>query len=376
MTEISPTGLLREELPKPAEMGDPLDGWESVLEAALCERCDWIYLLPPSGSLPVQCPHCFQSELVHIEGPVSNLPYLKPPELFVPFSVSESRLGEAIRQFASGFWFAPVDLTAHSLNLRLQRIYLPIWLVDAEVQANWEVEAGFDYQVVSHQERFNENRGGWTTQEVSETRIRWEPRLGRLKRSYTNLSAPAMEEDALMKRQLGVYDLKPAQSYRPDALAGRFLRLPNREPQDAWPAALPAFQAAAAEECRQAVAADHVRQFRWSPEFRQQNWTLLLLPAITSYYLDDENKPQLILINGQTGQISGVRRASMKRAQRSSLALFIAAVIVFLLGLAASAASLLAPPLLAVGGVALAAAILVALLALIPIGMVWQFNRR
>ena len=48
-------------------------------------------------------------------------------------------------------------------------------------------------------------------------------------------------------------------------------------------------------------------------------WTLLLLPLLSAYYLDDEGAPQAVYINGQNGTISGVRRSSMKRAQRASL---------------------------------------------------------
>ena len=73
---------------------------------------------------------------------------------------------------------------------------VPVWLVDGEVQAEWRAEAGYHYQVVSHQDRYEDRRGGWSSREVKETRTRWEPRLGRLKRAYQNLRAPALEEQA------------------------------------------------------------------------------------------------------------------------------------------------------------------------------------
>jgi len=43
-----------------------------------------------------------------------------------------------------------------------------------------------------------------------------------------------------------------------------------------------------------------------------------LIPVFTAWYLDDEQQPQPVLIHGQTGQLSGPRRASMRRAQNTA----------------------------------------------------------
>jgi hypothetical protein len=254
-------------------------------------------------------------------------------------------------------------------------VYLPMWLVDSEVQATWQAEVGFNYEVVSHQERFEENRGGWSTRQVNETKIRWEPRLGRLKRSYQNINAPALEEHRHFETQLGKFELSQAQPYQPPAIQSAMLRLPDRASQDAWPDAKPAFQAAAAEECRLAAEADYLRHFSWQAEFNKQNWTLLLLPVYTTYYLDDASQPQPVLLHGQSGKISGLRRASSKRAQRTTITLVIIAALLFLISLAVATASIFLPPALAVGVIGIVAALLVGLGALIPVATVWWFNR-
>jgi len=247
--------------------------------------------------------------------------------------------------------------------------------VDAEVQAIWQAEVGFNYQVVSHQDRYDEKRGGWTSHQVTEDRIRWEPRLGKLSRSYHNVPAPALEEHARLQKTLGGYVLAEAQAYQAIALQDSMVRLPNRSPEGAWPEARPAFQAAAAEECRKASSADHIRQFSWKPKFANQNWTLFLLPLFTSFYLDDENKPQAILIHGQTGKISGPRYASMKRARRAALIVLGIAIAIFVLSLLSSAAAMFMPALLAIGALGLVIALLVGAGALLPIATVWWFNR-
>jgi hypothetical protein len=301
--------------------------------------------------------------------------YDTPPEALVPFSLSSSLLGSKIEAFAGGIPFAPLDLEPRNLQGRLRRLYLPMWLVDADVKATWQAEAGFDYQVVSHQDRYDAQGGGWSSRQVEEGRIRWEPRLGRLARKYENVVAPALEEDGRIKQALGRFDLGAIQPYQPEAIEKSFIRIPDRSPEDAWSAAKPAIQAAAAEECRQAAEANHIRQYAWQPEYENQNWSLLLLPLYATFYLDDERKPQPVLIHGQTGQISGSRRASMKRGQKAALSILVTAVVIFMISLILSLAGALLPVLLILGVIGLAISLVVGLGAIYPIAAVWWFNR-
>jgi hypothetical protein len=134
-------------------------------------------------------------------------------------------------------------------------------------------------------------------------------------------------------------------------------------------------RATAAEECRRAACADHLRDFRWSPEYRNLNWTQLLLPACTTYYLDDDRNPQPVLIHGRSGQTSGSRRASMKRAQRVSLIMAAAAIVIAILSLVVMVAPFVPPDLSPVATIGIAVALVIGLFAILPIVIVWRFNR-
>ncbi len=343
----------------------------------ICAHCDWRFALdstPQAGStIPPRCPHCYHPRLSQLSGEGAAGGALVP-ELVVPFEVAADLLQRRLLGFAEGIRFAPADLNAPNLTARLQRVFLPMWLVDTDVQANWEAEMGFDYEVVSHQARYGDHQG-WDTREVKENRIRWEPRLGTLQRSYQNVRAPALEEHTQLGSALGAFDVDKAAADRPGSLADAVIRLPDRAQEDAWPAAALSVQAAASEECRQAAAASHIRGFRWSPEYRQGNWTQLLLPVYTTYYLDDEQVPQPILIHGQTGRLHGRRRASMARARRTAGLLLAIAVVIFLLSLITGGFSVLLPALVLPAGIGAFLGILLGLSAGIPILMVWQFNR-
>jgi hypothetical protein len=348
--------------------------WGTQLEAAVCENCDWSYLLPPN-SPPQRCPHCFNATLTAVEEAYAQLPYNHPPEMVIKAQVSAEKVASQIAQFAKGIPFHSKDLTPASLNGRLRHAYLPLWLVDANVQAAWQAEVGYDYQVVSHREKYGGSSSGWQTEEVKETRIRWEPRVGRLNRTYHNHHAPALEDEAEMQKRLGAYQLAAAEPYQPSLLAQTFIRLPNRPPADAWAAAEPAFLQAGTAECQKAAAADHIRDYRWSAEFHDFNWTQLLRSFYATYYLDDDGRPQPVYINGQTGHISGSRRASMKLARRWMLIMVAVAAVIFLISGGTAAAGLYWEPALALGVVGILLSLLIAFLSLIPIFIAWNFNR-
>ena len=355
-------------------------GWDGETAFVICQHCNWRFL-GCVGKIPQECPHCHASPLQHYQGSDLSMlvDFIKPPELHLPFSYPQASMIEKIQGFVKNIPFAPDDLNLANLHHRLRKIYLPLWLVDGQVSGSWQAEGGYYYQVKSHQEKYN--AAGWQTQEVIETRTRWEPRLGRLTRSYQNIAAPALEEHRPLMSALGNFELKNADPAATEKLfedaspLSPLVCIPSRDKDDAWPDALPRFQEQATEEARQACGADQIREFNWKPEFKNQNWTLFLLPMWTSFYLDDENKPQSILVNGQSGQMSGARRSSMKKAKKVALTIFIVALVGFALTVALGIIALAVPALMVFAGIGFVISLIIALAAIYPLATVWNVNR-
>ncbi len=360
-----------------SEKASQEENWTAGRSLAICEHCDWRFWLSNQGSAGDKlgrCPHCRQTSLSVIAVDDPEAPPTADPELYLPYQVQQNLLQRRLNEFIGSIRFKPTDLTLANLAKRIEKIYWPMWLVDAEVEGRWEAEIGTDYDVVSHQERFGDG-AGWQTREVKETRIRWEPRVGSMRRTYNNVAAPALEEHARLGKRLGRFKLSSPAAYEPAVAEEAHIRMPNRGPADAWPAAAPAVQKAAAEECRQAAEADHIRQFRWSPTYSNQHWTLLLLPLLTTYYLDDEGEPRTLLIHGQTGASFGRKRASPAQGRRSAGIILGIALLIGVLGVVFGALGFVAPPLTILGGLGLIAAVLMGLGAMVPPIIVWQFNK-
>ncbi|MDM8529106.1 hypothetical protein QUF58_12980 [Anaerolineales bacterium HSG24] len=348
--------------------------WGTDVEAVSCEVCYRSYLLPATDNQQ-SCPYC-NGTLVSLaevdsDGQKSELNYSQPPELCIPFAVDPDSLKKALKTFAGSGWFAPGDLTSKNLRKRIQPLYIPRWLVDSEVQALWQAEVGFNYKAITHQDKFDDHTGGWKSKQVTETRVRWEARVGKLQRNYDNVSAPALEQEELPTSQ---YDLKSARPYKPSMLRQGLVMLPNRSPDDAWPEALPEFQSRAQKECRRACQVKHFRDFRWQADYTNHNWTLLLLPLYVTYYLDDDKTPQQVFLHGQTGQLQGTHRASMQKARQVASIIVAVATVIFVLSMLVGFFSVVAPPLIMVAMIGLFTAMLVGLGAVIPLSIAW-FNR-
>ncbi len=349
--------------------------WEATRVPVICNECDWRYLAL-SDQIPDRCPHCAAESLEVLEPGEADFPYAASPELVVPFTIPEVTISQRIQTFSDGIPLPPVDLDPSTLIERLRPMYFPVWLVDSDVQAQWQAEVGFDYQVVSHQDRYADS-AGWQTNEVRETRVRWEPRVGHLSRHYDNVAAPALNTHQAVQRVLGSHDVASAQRSGSVSLGGVLVRAPDRAPDEAWSEATMGLRQRASQECRTAADADHLRSYRWSPTCTDIRWTLLLLPIYATYYLDDEDIPRQILVNGQTGQLTGVRRASPERAHRRSLTIGIIALVLFTLSLILGLVGMLiVPPLVVVAVLGALLSIMVGIAAIVPTARVTLFNRR
>ncbi|NHZ72068.1 MAG: hypothetical protein GWP17_03170 [Aquificales bacterium] len=347
------------------------DSWGENMALSHCQVCDGNFIV----SLTVEtdmCPYCGQSVLTYFDEEEDAPVYAQAPEQMLPFSVPRERLQQNVTKFAKKSWFAPADLTPQNLNGRLQPLYLPVWLVDASAKAQWQAEVGFDYQIVSHREKYGSS--GWQSEKIKETKVRWEPRVGNLQRRYDNRPAPALEEHAQWRKLLGNFRTESPEPYQAESVAGVMVRLPNRPPDDAWPDAEASLKTAAVAECRQAAGADHIREFRWSATYSDPHWTQLLVPLFATYYRDDDDWVRMVYVHGQTGELVGQRRASLKKARRYSTIIGIGAVILFALSLILAAIGFFESSVLPWAGMGFMAAVGLGITAVLPLLIAYSIN--
>lgn len=310
--------------------------WGMPLHITGCSVCEHAFLVPDL-SLDILCPNCAQSKLTPQTAELRS----EPPEMAVPFTIQPGQVSSKLNEFIQKPWLKPDDFTHENLVSRLQKVFMPMWLVDCQVSGSWQGEAGFNYQVRTSQEFFK--NGSWQSREVTKTQVRWEPRLGFLSRMYYNVSTPAFNGYAQFIGKIGKFRLNQAVPYLKESLLDAIIRIPDLSPDNAWPIAQDNLKQVALNECQQAVAADYLRNFSIAADFNNPHWTQLLLPIYFTWYRTDDGTNIPVFMHGQTGDILGVRLASRQKGWKIAGVSVAMAVLFFFLTLIFAATAAILP---------------------------------
>jgi len=353
--------------------------WDLDLIHVICEVCDCEFLIPPAVAKGQEtCPNCHRDALnPDVQGAATS-ELAAAPELLLPFTVGTTAAMHEVQKLLEEIRFPPNDFTIENLRKRLRKVYVPVWLVDGDVEAQWRAEVGYHYEVVSHQESMGTG-GSWNSQQVKKVKTRWEPRAGSLKRHYDNVTAPAMEGFGRLTDRLGLSDKKDdAIPYTPLDVERTFILLPDRTPTDAWTDAKVNLKLDAAQEVKHAATADEIRDFQWTPNVSGQNWTNMLIPLYSTYYLDDQRHPQVIFTHGRTGKTQGMMKGSIKRARvwtiggvAASAGMFLIAMLIGLIAALAEVDGLVVASVLLV-----LASVAIVIGSFVPLVTVVMFNRK
>ncbi len=355
--------------PVPEIISEDQTLWNTGRQPAGCSRCRRAFLVQ-KADLGQPCPLCRAGQLS--PQPVRMRP--APPEQLLPFRVHQKNLTAIYDRFVDGVWIAPKDFNSEKLLARTRPLFWPMWLVDSDITGQWQMEAGFDYQVESAKETYT--GGEWRSRKQIEDRIRWEPRVGQLEYHVDNVAAPALEEHDNRLRMTGNYPLNSATEFELQLLGDAPLEVPDLPPENAWPLAKPQVDKTAAQVCTRAAEAQHFRNFAISANYHDLNWTQLLLPLYATHYTDDDGKPQIILVNAQTGQINGPRLASRQRGLRIAGIIAAIAGIFLLLALLGLALTLVFPPAGVIAAFLGLIGVATAIGAIVPAVWPGQWNRK
>lgn len=349
--------------------------WGLDLIQTYCPVCDCAFLIPKAVDSKA-CPNCFRADLIEIDNSVVEPDLAREPEGLLPFKINQTQAINRAMRFIEPIKSPSDDLTRDNLKARLRRVYLPLWLVDADVNASWSMDIGADEHVGTKEEVYSGET--WLVKEVQRPRPRWKPSVGKLARHYDNIHASALDAYFYLESRIGDYDEQSADAYWPGAVGEAFILLPERSTDQAWSDAVLALKKHAEAEAKQALSADRSRDYHWNPNFGNLNWTFLLVPLYSTYYLNDDRLPQVLFIHGQTGGVGGPLVGSTLRARRLSMVGVASSIALVGLGLFLGYLGLAQDQFLYVilAGLSFVAAVAALFLLFRPLTEVTEFNQR
>ncbi|MDD5369054.1 MAG: hypothetical protein PHQ40_08215 [Anaerolineaceae bacterium] len=227
----------------------------------------------------------------------------------------------------------PTDLSSSGASIQFKGMYLPYWTFSAYITAQWKAEVGYErteshYDAASH-----------STQ--TRTVIDWRWENGTINLPIENMMVAGTQNvSAILLEKVSPFPLSDLVDYNPDFLAGWQAKSYDTSLQPAWETGKARMRMMAKDVCVQDIPTSHVRNFSMSADFADESWRLILVPVYLSAYRFQDKSYQ-VLVNGQTGMVSGQKPVAWWKVVAAILALLLPGTILGLIGF----------PFLAIGGV-------------------------
>jgi Zn finger protein HypA/HybF involved in hydrogenase expression len=267
-------------------------GWGQARKELQCQDCG-AYTSVPAGSLTHTCPFCASHKVIQREAPQDVL----RPRFLIPFQIEAGDCHDITREWLGSSWMTPGPLRRLANLAEFSGLYLPFWTFDAVTQADWKAQVGH-----KKTERYYSG-GKWKTR----TKIVWKWESGRIRLGHDDLliTGTTRLSPVLLKR-IKSYDLRRLAPYEAKYLAGFQAQAYDVPLESAWESARHEMREYTRQACRNQASTSRIRNFSMNLDFGDESWRYILLPIYLAIYIYNAQSYQ-VMVNGQTGAISGQR---------------------------------------------------------------------
>lgn len=260
-----------------------------------------------------ECPYC-GSKYVLADKQVESI----VPDGVVTFKIDKHKAGEVFAKWIKKKWLAPGDLKNLYERDKLQGVYLPYWTFDADTVCEYYAEGGKHRKVKEKDSNGNE---------VEKTVTDWYPVSGRVKEEFDDVLVKASKNlKPSLLEAIEPYNTKELVSYEPTYLSGYGAECYTVSLEDAHKEARDKMENELRSMSRKDVLRkyDEVRNLSVDIDYDDETYKHIMIPVYaTAYNYKGNTYP--VLINGQTGKISG--KYPKSKAKIAIIVVIIAAAI-------------------------------------------------
>jgi predicted RNA-binding Zn-ribbon protein involved in translation (DUF1610 family) len=273
---------------------------ETALEVSCPSCAARVTFQPPD--VAGKCPFCGTS--IVNKGEKAH-PVVTPGGV-IPCKVTQKIAQTNVRKWLGNNWFLPTALKELAQQEGMQGVYLPFWTYDSQTESDYTGSRGeYYYTTESYAVTNSEGETEWQTREVQHTR--WYPVAGHVSHFFDDILIPATKQlDEKQLKKLSGWNLQQVIPYSPSYLAG-FKAQRYQVPLESG--------LVKAKEVMESTlhntvcydiggdtqTVDHINTQHYNITFKH-----ILLPVWISAYRY-QNKQYRVMVNAQTGQVSGDR---------------------------------------------------------------------
>jgi DNA-directed RNA polymerase subunit RPC12/RpoP len=224
------------------------------------------------------------------------------PQAVLPFALTEEQARKAMGDWLGRLWFAPNGLQEYARKGRaLSGVYVPYWTFDAGTRSRYSGQRG-DYYYETRTVRRN---GRTETEQVRRTR--WTRASGWVARRFDDvlvMASQGLPRD--YTERLAPWDLSALEPFRPDFLAGFTAEGYTVSLADGHEMARGVMEQVIVGDVRQDIGGDEQQIDRIDTDWSDETFKHILLPVWLAAY-NFGGTPYRVVVNGQTGSVSGER---------------------------------------------------------------------
>ncbi len=212
------------------------------------------------------------------------------PQGLVPYEFDEKAAREKFEYWIKRRWLSPNKLKKIFELKEMDGIYFPYWTFDTDAYSDYTVDVGYTRK---------DSEGNTYTD--------WSRRSGSYSKEYDDQLVVASESsyNKLFKKIEPFYTTSgEVVDYDSTYLVGYKARKYTVEPASAWGMAREDIEYDLKDSIISSLPGDTYRRFRQSVVYDNNTFKYIMLPIYTMVY-DYKGKTYNVLVNGQTGKVSG-----------------------------------------------------------------------
>ena len=307
----------QEYLDKEESKGKAIEGHTSQTR---CPGCGAVVLLEDKVATD-RCPFC----TTHLETQPEVVSGMIAPESVLPFQLDLKAARNAFTTWLQGLWFAPSELKQVANLGQLNGVYLPYWTYDTMTYTFYDGQRGDDYTVTqTYAATLSDGRTEQRTRAVVQTR--WSSVSGAVQNFFDDVLVCGSKSIPLERLDdLGDWNLPKLAPFNAGYLSGFHTERYAIGLRDGFTQAKVLIEPEIINLIRRDIGGDHQQIGTKRTRYSGITFKHLLLPVWVAVYRYHDKTFQVI-VNGQTGRVSGVRPWSWLKIS------VLAAAILFVIG--------------------------------------------
>ena len=268
-------------------------GWGVVRRTLRCPDCGTERAVE-AAAISTSCPFCAGG---HVEVSDRDDGAALRPSHVLPFRVRDVDLAGPVKGWLGQGWFHPSRLADLARVDRFVGVYVPYWVFEAQVAADYACEVGHD-----HTRTVTDGNGRTHT----ETETVWTWTKGHIAHGFAHVRIPgtARLSRVLLGRVDDAFDLSQLEAFDPRFLAGFDAQGYDIALPEAWEDGKAEIRDGARRLCEADAGSSKIRNLSVAAGLSEEAWRYALLPVwVTAYKF--EGKTWQIMVDGASGVVHG-----------------------------------------------------------------------